>query len=50
MYSAKKGGGAPQGILSTRTCVRNVQTFMNLFRIMNTKGINRCVYICKQRR
>jgi len=28
MYSAKKGGGAPQGILSTRTCVRNVQTFI----------------------
>ena len=25
--------------------------YMNLFRIMNTKGINRCVvYICKQRR
>jgi len=27
-YSAKKGGGAPKGILSTHTSVRNVQTFM----------------------
>jgi hypothetical protein len=28
MYSEKNGGGAPKGILSPRTCVRNVQTFI----------------------